>query len=304
MRLAALALAVSIGFIAFARDPVPPGPFLVRASDLPLLDLARSRRVEALLLIPQGEGPFPFVLFSPGFLLSGRQYRSTGELLASHGIATALLTYDVNLFTADHRVLVQDLRLALDQLPTAAEERGIALDRERIGLVGHSLGGKLSFLAAVDEPHVRAVAGLDPVDRGARGTDDPVRFPRAGDRMGEVIVPKLFLGAERGGETRFGMPCAPRESNYERLFEQAADMAWEITQLGAGHMDYLDNPNCGLACAVCVPGADPTRAREAAQAYLILFFRAHLHGEVQSWDDLVAQLDADAAAGRVRVRMK
>ncbi len=307
MRKAGLIVAV-VGLLAggqaWGTAPYPPGRSSMVEAKFWIADPARNRSVDVLLILPPGSGSFPFVAFSPGFLLSGDAYRSTAELLASYGIAVALLTYEVTLFGADHRVLADDLRFVLGALPQAASERGWALDPERIGLAGHSLGGKLSFLVAADEPGVRAVAGLDPVDGGAPGADDPTRFPRAADRMGEITIPKLLLGAERGDETRFGMPCAPRDSNYERLFERAASATWEITQLGAGHMDYLDNPNCGLACAVCVPGADPTRAREAAQAYLVLFFRAHLLGEVGTEDDLDARLAEDEAAGLVRVRRK
>jgi len=287
-----------------AREPSGQGPFALVAHEFAVRDLDRNRTVEVLLLSPAGEGKAPFVLFSPGFLLSGRAYRGTGELLASHGIAVALLTYDMNLFTADQRLLADDLRFVLRALPSAAAARGVDPDPERIALAGHSLGGKLSFLVAPDEPTVRAVVGLDPVDGGASGIDDPARFPRAADRMEEITIPKLLIGAERGGKARFGIPCAPREFNYERLYERTTAAAWEATQLGAGHMDYLDNPDCGFPCSLCVPGTDPTQAREAAQAYLVLFFRAHLVGEVGAQDDLEARLEEDEAAGLVRVRRK
>lgn len=301
---AGVVVAFGIGLSALSTELPHPGPFSTSTFEFRLADSARNRWVEIILVAPRGEGAFPFVLFSPGFLLSGSAYRSTGELLASYGIAVALLTYNVSLFTVDHRVLAQDLRFVLDQLPGAAEAHGVALNRERVGLVGHSLGGKLSFLAAAEEPSVRAVAGLDPVDGGVPGTDDPVRFPRATDRMQEIPVPKLLIGAERGGEMQFGMPCAPREANYERLFEQAADTAWEVTQIGAGHMDYLDNPNCGFACAVCVAGSDPGHARGEAQTYLVLFFHAYLWDGLQALEDLSARLESDVAAGSVRVRQK
>jgi len=288
--------------VGVARETSVQGPYAFVAHEFALRDPARNRTVEVVLVAPVAKEPVPFVVFSPGFLLSGRAYRGTGELLASHGIAVALLTYDVNLFTADHRLLAGDLRFALSALPRAAAERGVVLDPDRVGLAGHSLGGKLSFLVAPDAPGVRAVAGLDPVDGGAPGADDPVRFPRAAERMGEIAAPKLLVGAERGGEVRFGTPCAPREANYQRLFERAASAAWEVTQFGAGHMDYLDDPNCGLACSLCVPGVDPGTTRAAAQAYLLLFFRASLLGEAE--EALRTRLAQDEASGLIRVRAK
>ncbi|QAA77046.1 MAG: hypothetical protein BIP78_1280 [Candidatus Bipolaricaulis sibiricus] len=302
MRTSAVVVALIVGLGALGAEQPLPGPFPTRVAEFGLVDPSRGRRVEVVLVAPEGHGPFPFVAFSPGFLLSGREYQSTAVLLASHGIAVALLTYDVTLFTADHRLLAGDLRFVLGALPPAAAERGVSLDPEQIALAGHSLGGKLSFLVAAEVPTVRAVAGLDPVDGGAPGTDDPIRFPRAADRMAEITAPKLLLGAERGGEARFGMPCAPRDANYARLFERAISSAVEVTQLGAGHMDYLDNPNCGFACAVCIPGADPTRTRTSAQSYLVLFFRAYLLGEPQAAEALARQLAVDEAARYIEVR--
>ncbi len=286
-------------------SPADLGPYPVREFELRLLDQARNRRVEVLLVLPEGDGPFPWVVFSPGFLLSGRDYRLLGWHLASHRIAVALLTYDVNLFNANHEVLAQDLRFALSEL-LRNPATGSFLDSERIGLAGHSLGGKLSFLAAAEEARVLAIAALDPVDGGGGGGSDPVRFPRVTpERMKLVRVPVLLLGAELGRLTRFGMPCAPEADNYQRFFQAANPPALEITQLGVGHMDYLDNPNCGLLCAVCVPGTRPWRdSHRSTYAYLTLFFRAHLFGEVAALAGLRAWVQAEADQGLVKVREK
>lgn len=164
-----LPLVLALGAGALAREPMVQGPFSLQAHDFTLRDLERNRRVEVTLIAPTETEPVAFVVFSPGFLLAGTDYRSTADRLASCGMAAALLTYDANLFTADHRVLAEDLRFVLRALSAAASERGVALDPERVELAGHSLGGKLSFLVAAGEPAVRAVAGLDPVDGGARG---------------------------------------------------------------------------------------------------------------------------------------
>ncbi len=306
MKVVSAAWLIGLCFLGLAGWPGPgdPGPYAVRELELELRDPARGRKVDAWVVLPQGEGPYPWVVFSPGFLLSGRDYRRLGQHLASHGLAVALLTYDVNLFNVDHTVLVQDLRLALAEL-LRHEATALFLDPERMGLVGHSLGGKLSFLAAAEEPRVKAVAALDPVDGGGGGTD-PARFPRVTpERMKLVQVPVLLLGAELARLTRLGMPCAPEADNYQRFFEAANAPAWEITQRGVGHMDYLDNPNCGLPCAVCVPGTrPPEETRRSTHAYLTLFFRAFLHGEGEALAEMRAWLREDEERGWVVVRSK
>jgi hypothetical protein len=165
------------------------------------------------------------------------------------------------------------------------------------------LGGKLSFLAAAERP-VQAVVGLDPVDGGAPGVIDPVRFPSAVAVMGSVRAPVLLLGAEYGKRVKFGTPCAPQDANFRKFFEAAPGPALEVEQRGAGHVDYLDNHNCGLLCSVCWPGDDPPAARAQAQNYVLLFLQGYLLGEEEALVALRAILSQDAQAGRIGFREK
>ena len=277
------------------------GPWAIGEVNLILQNSAQGRKVEVLFLYPKGTEPLPWVVFSPGFLFTGLAYRTWGELLASNGMATALVSYAYSLFNPDHRVLVADLLFVLDTLPPEAQRYGVRLDPSRVALVGHSLGGKLSFLAAAERP-VQAVVGLDPVDGGAPGVIDPVRFPSAVSAMGSVRAPVLLLGAEYGERVKFGTSCAPQDANFRKFFEAAPGSALEVEQRGAGHVDYLDNPNCGLACSLCVAGAHPFQTQALAQEYLLLFLRAVLLNA--PLESLKGKLAQDEKAGLIRVRRK
>lgn len=268
-------LGLGLALLGTMVAAVERGPWAVEETSFVLQDRERGRRVEVLLLHPRRAEPAPWVLFSPGFLFTGPDYRSWGEVLASHGVPTALLSYAYSLFNPDHRVLAADLQWVLDHLPQEAARRGIPLALHRVALVGHSLGGKLSFLVAAERP-VQAVVGLDPVDGGPPGVTDPRRFPSAVALMGAIEAPVLLLGAEYGGRGLFGMPCAPPAGNFRQFFEAAAGPALEVLQYGAGHLDYLDNPQCGFLCSLCWPGEDPVATQAEAQRYTLLFLRGHL----------------------------
>ena len=87
-------------------------------------------------------------------------------------------------------------------------------------------------------------------------------------RLFPVRAPVLLLGAEYGERVKFGTPCAPQDANFRKFFEAAPGPALEVEQRGAGHVDYLDNPNCGLLCSVCWPGDNPTtRAWSSPKRY-------------------------------------
>ncbi|MCR4405230.1 MAG: hypothetical protein NUW06_08180 [Candidatus Acetothermia bacterium] len=304
-----MALSPLAGADGWEGEPSRDGPFRISELQARLVDPATAREVSVLLIVPQPapeEAPAPLVLFSPGFLLRGDQYRSYGQRLASHGIIAAMLTYQVSLFSADHRLLLGDLLFVLDRLLAPDGPLAGRADPSRVGTAGHSLGGKLSLLAASANERVRAVGALDPVDSGPPGGGDPARFPSVTpELMDRIHAPLLLVGAELGGVAQFGPPCAPAEENYQRFFEAALPPALEVTQLDAGHMQYLDNPDCGLLCAVCVRGEAPSdEIRAAAQAYLTAFFLGHLAGIPGALAWLDRKLAEDEASGQILVRRK
>ena len=249
------------------------GPWGINEVNLVLQDSTRGRKVEVLLLYPKGTEPLPWVAFSPGFLFTGSAYRSWGELLASHGMATALVSYAYSLFNPDHRVLVADLLFVLDTLPAEAQRYGVRLDPSRVALVGHSLGGKLSFLAAAERP-VQAVVGLDPVDGGAPGVIDPVRFPSAVAAMGSVRAPVLLLGAEYGERVKFGTPCAPRMSISGNSSRHLLDRRWKWSNGALATWITSTTP----IAAFCVASAGPAMTPQPREPRLKATFCSSSEG--------------------------
>lgn len=246
--------------------------------------------------------PYPLVIFSHGFLLRGEHYRSYGEYLASHGFTVALPTYPTSLLNPSHVYLKDDLLFVLEyylQLRAGHPLEG-AIDPARMGTSGHSLGGKVSLFAAALDSRIKASATLDPVDGGPPSGGDPARFPSVTpEMMDEIAIPLLFIGSDLGGE------CAPEEENYERFFEAANPPAIEVTQLGVGHMQYLDNPDCGFACSVCLEGDTPSdEVRKAALTYITAFYMSYLQGKPTALEWLDERLAVDQEAGRIRVRRK
>ncbi len=182
---------------------------------------------------------------------------------------------------------------------------GGAADVTRIGLAGHSMGGKISMLTATQDARVDAVFGIDPVD--AAGSPLPVSeedYPSVTpELMGQIAVPIAVVG-ETINATCTGLlcqACAPEEDNFHQYYENAAKPAIEIEIIGANHMSFLDDPACGFTCSQCPAGTDdPELTKLLTRRAMTAFFQVVLRQQPAYLDYLTGQKMADdVAAGRV-----
>jgi predicted dienelactone hydrolase len=293
-------------------DPFRPGPFAVSAQslDVPLGDRGDGfpSVVEMTLYLPIATPErVPVVLFSHGFSISPDQYLSTGEHLASHGLAVAMPTWDEGfLFTRTHTGLASDVVAFLDWLEGAASsdaDLNAILDTDRIGLSGHSRGGKQSIQAALTDDRVLAIFGVDPVDAapplGGSLADYPSMTP---EHIGDLAIPAAYIGAGRGGDGF--VACAPVDNNYQQYYDFSTTPAWLYTFPNAGHSDFIDNcadsPSL-ITCGTCTIGDDPAAYRDLSRTLQVAFFRLHLSGEesyrpwVDSPEDFIESVEISVA---------
>jgi len=200
-----------------------------------------TSRAPAILLLPHAQGPIPAVLLLHGFRSQKELMADTiGEALLRHGIAA--LSLDLPLHGARSespgdlkggdsmrllgtwRDAIGEARFALDFL--ASHD---AVDRQRMAIVGYSLGSFLANIVAAASPMVRAMVlaasgdlpeGL-PFESLVRAVVDPLRAVRSVRGR-----PLLMVNG------RFDRSVKP--SQAERLFAAAHEpktMRW----YGGGH---------------------------------------------------------------------
>jgi pimeloyl-ACP methyl ester carboxylesterase len=88
-----------------------------------------------------------------------------GQLLAHEGFVAVAMDMPT---LADYERNGRSIDELIDALCAGAIP-SCKIDRQRIGLVGHSAGGLATFLAAAENPNVKVWVGLDPVDRHGIG---------------------------------------------------------------------------------------------------------------------------------------
>jgi len=260
--------------------------------------------------VPTGAGPYPVVLFNHGFSMTPDMYASYGEHLASWGYVACLPKMPGSVLSpVDHDVLAGYLALVLDWVEAEAEVvdgplRGVA-DASRIGVSGHSLGGKISLLLCAEDERPTASFAVDPVDECGGFSSDCTSV--APELMPDIAIPLGLLGETTNAAGGIGgQACAPEDQNFQQYYAAAESPALLIDVLGANHVSFLDDPECGVLCSVCEDGTDdPAVTLMLTQRYLTAFYNVFLKNEEEYGAYLTgAGMNADVAAGLVQFETK
>ncbi|GAA2214066.1 alpha/beta hydrolase [Nonomuraea monospora] len=229
----------------------------------------------ARLKAPAAAGRRPLVIMSPGFSFPRATLTSLAEDFASRGYLVAAVehTYESVATTfpdgrtttclacvdgQDHAKVaasrVKDVRFVLDELIGGGWGRRI--DRSRIAMVGHSVGGYAAAQAMLADGRIRAGVNLD----GTFRVNEPLKRPF------------MLIGAPKSHA-----PGGTDES-WKQAWRNLAGWKRWITVDGTDHSAFVDyavlRPQVGL------PGQalDGGRALEITRAHLAGFLDRHLLG--------------------------
>lgn len=284
-------------------DPGVPGPLKVVSFDLKI-PVGVARSVDVTVFGPTTDGkeitmmgaPFPLVVISPGFTLDRKLFSNYATRLASYGIAAVLQKSSSEFNHATYRDETRDL-ISWLYSPTNSTGDHVKdrFDKNKLGLAGHSLGGKISLLVAAQDTRVKAVLGIDPVD-----ANNPAAIPELSKIKLPTGVPLVLLGetiSKSGGL----MPCTPAAGNFEAIYAKANAPAVSITLKDAAHNDFVDNfMSCG-SCGFCPGGTAPKdRTNRLAVKYTAAYFLWTLAGDTRAAAYLTgAEFLKDVTAGYV-----
>ena len=266
-----LALFVGVALFFTRPEPLPaesesaarlaPGSYAFDLAELVWVDESRTtksngdfrgtpnRTFDVALWSPvDAPGPHPLVVYSHGFMSTRHGGTHVAEHLASHGYVVLSANYPLTHLGAPggpkaDDVVHQpaDISFLIDRtLALAPQERGFEgdIDHARIGVMGLSLGGLTSTLAAY-HPRIR-----DPRIRAAISIAGPSVF--FADRFFDFAdVPFLMIGGTHDAMIRFDQNAAPIPDKIARgglLSIEGASHAG-FTYITSGPFRLLGNPD-------------------------------------------------------------
>lgn len=241
-------------------DLAGPGPLPVVSTRITVIDQGGNLPV-ALFQPSHSPGHAPAIVFLPGRMAPDDQYESYARALASRGFIVVVRGW-YSLFTSDIE-LARDASILADWLI-----RTQGVNPKKIGIAGHSMGGKDAVLAAAYYGVFASVVAIDPDDNGHVSVVHGL--------LAKLQAPLLLIGAEVAW--RASRVCAPKATNYLRFFERSPPGTVELTLRDADHVQMLDEPD-RFGYGICRCGtADSRQVRNTARRATVGFFVQHLMG--------------------------
>jgi len=244
---------------------------------------------------------YPVIMFAPGFNCPPVLYHTYGEQLASWGYIVHFAHY----IGLNNAVTTQDISEHLDwvleQNFNPYSPLVGAVDGTRVGVTGHSMGGKYTVMACIEDDRFSAGVALDPVDAAASLDSGSDYFPSiTPERMSEVDEPMLFIGTE------YASFLTPVEEDFHQFFLYAESPAQELRVLNSDHVSFIDDIGSILDFMHIAfgnhPDVDDVTAKNVAIRYMVSWFNVHLKGQTEFQTYLtgpMAQQDIDE--GRVEI---
>ena len=262
---------------ATVLDPSKDGPYTTTTVDDTIG--AGNDQIAIHAVVPDSgpeAGPYPVIVIGHGFQLPASQYYKYAERLATFGYVALTVDFKTSFLGPDNPGNAADLLAGLDWAETELQGKANA---DLAGMTGHSLGGKLSLLAATLDPRVKASIVLDPVDGGGGpgGGCNPPGCVDVSALMPNLDIPTGFLGETTDAMGGF-QPCAPAAENFLTFYAGAQSPSFAVTIKGANHMSFLDDvASCGFTCNFCnMATLDNATVNGMSRAYVVAFYERHL----------------------------
>ena len=258
-------------------------------------DPARNNRaIECLIYYPGvsaganvavATGEFPIIVFGHGFTMQPTAYPNWGDEFVPEGYIIVLPATETG-FSPSHQEFGLDLRLIATQMQAEGQNISSPFYQHvfnRTAIMGHSMGGGSSFLAASGFSGVDCIVGLAPAETN----------PSAVSAGANVTAPTLILSGASDGVT-------PPADHHIPIYDGVgANCKYFVSIANGSHCRFASNPGlCTLG--EFIPGS-LSAANQQAVSYAVCrpWFEYFLKDDCDAWDDFQTALATETNLGTI-----
>ncbi|MBM3185723.1 MAG: T9SS type A sorting domain-containing protein [Bacteroidetes bacterium] len=204
-------------------------------------------------------GPFPVITFGHGFAMSWDAYTNIWQHYVNRGYILAFPRTEGGLIPGpSHGDFGTDLKQVSDKilaLNTNASSIFNGKILQKAAIMGHSMGGGASFLAATNNANIETVIGLAPAETN----------PSAISAASNVSVSALVFSGSADGVT-------PPADHHIPIYQGLSSTCKSFVSItGGAHCYYANtNFNCDFGESTSSPNISITRAAQQTATYSIL----------------------------------
>jgi len=229
--------------------------FNIGHTSMDFYDNARNRNITTEIYYPADSngddrpisfGNFPVIVFGHGFLISWDSYDNYWTSLVPEGYILCFPTTEMG-FTPSHQSFADDLIFLTSQMQIESQNSTSIFYNSilpKTGIMGHSMGGGASFLAAANNPNINTL-----INFAAAETN-----PSAISAARNINIPSLIFSGEDD--------CVTPPINHQNIMFDSLNSycKTQINILNGGHC-YFANENvlCSFGESSCNPTLNITR---------------------------------------------
>lgn len=212
---------------------------------------------------PVAAGQFPVIVFGHGFVMAWDAYQNLWEEFVPNGYIMVFPRTEGNIFSTDHQQFGWDLQFLVTKIQDEDNNSSSPIYNavaNNTALMGHSMGGGASFLAADSlcvngNAQIKTIIGLAPAESTSNGVSSI-------NSAINVTVPSLVFSGSQDGVT------PPIDHHIPIYNSISANCKTYISIAGGGHC-YFANPNfnCDFGESTSSTGISITRAEQHAVTF-------------------------------------
>ena len=202
---------------------------------------------------------FPVIVFGHGFAMSWDAYSNIWQHLVPQGYILAFVRTEGSLIPApSHGDFGADLALVATKMLALNGTVGSLFNgkvKQKVVIMGHSMGGGATMLAAENNSSIDGIVGLAPAETN----------PSAVSVCGNISVPALIFSGSNDGVT-------PPIDNHLPMYQGLASACKSYVSItGGGHCYFANsNFNCDFGESTSSQGISITRAEQQQKTFEIL----------------------------------